>query len=119
MYWTAKLIMLIQQGRVGREGEGLSRGFGESRSFWEAGARLGLPHLPSLAEMQRKPSLSTGKRVCLGEGLANMELFLFLTTILQNFRLKALMDPAAIDITPESTGLGSIPRPYQFCLLPQ
>uniref|UniRef100_A0A8C6YDM9 Uncharacterized protein n=1 Tax=Naja naja TaxID=35670 RepID=A0A8C6YDM9_NAJNA len=64
-------------------------------------------------------AFSAGKRVCLGEGLANMEMFLFLTTILQNFRLKALMDPAAIDLTPESTGLGSIPRPYQFCLLPQ
>lgn len=57
--------------------------------------------------------------MCLGEGLANMELFLFLTTILQNFRLKALVNPTDIDITPESTGLGSIPRPYQFCLLPQ
>lgn len=37
-------------GSAGREGEGLSRGFGESRSFLGAGARLGLPHLPSLAE---------------------------------------------------------------------
>ncbi|XP_013911887.1 PREDICTED: cytochrome P450 2F3-like isoform X2 [Thamnophis sirtalis] len=64
-------------------------------------------------------AFSAGKRVCLGEGLANMELFLFLTTILQNFRLKALTDPSAIDISPESTGLGSIPRPYQLCLLPQ
>ncbi|XP_039217797.1 cytochrome P450 2F3-like isoform X1 [Crotalus tigris] len=64
-------------------------------------------------------AFSAGKRVCLGEGLANMELFLFLTTILQNFRLKALVDPMDIDITPESTGLGSIPRPYRFCLLPR
>ncbi|XP_063168435.1 cytochrome P450 2F3-like [Candoia aspera] len=64
-------------------------------------------------------AFSAGKRVCLGEGLANMELFIFLTTILQNFQLKALMCPADIDITPESTGLGSIPRAYQFCLLPR
>ncbi|XP_060114369.1 cytochrome P450 2F3-like [Heteronotia binoei] len=64
-------------------------------------------------------AFSAGKRVCLGEGLALMELFIFLTTILQNFRLKPLMDPQDIDITPESTGLGSIPRPYQFCLLPR
>ncbi|XP_053123281.1 cytochrome P450 2G1-like isoform X2 [Hemicordylus capensis] len=64
-------------------------------------------------------AFSAGKRVCLGEGLAIMELFLFLTTTLQNFKLKPLMDPQDIDITPESTGLGSIPRPYQFCLIPR
>lgn len=75
------------------------------------------------ARLGRDPSKAflspTGKRLCLGEGLANMELFIFLTTVLQNFRLKALANPAEIDITPESTGLGSIPRPYQFCLLPR
>ncbi|XP_062818822.1 cytochrome P450 2F3 [Anolis carolinensis] len=64
-------------------------------------------------------AFSAGKRVCLGENLALMELFIFLTTILQNFKLKPLMDPKDIDITPESTGLGSIPRPYKFCLLPR
>ncbi|XP_077788486.1 cytochrome P450 2F3-like [Podarcis muralis] len=62
-------------------------------------------------------AFSAGKRVCLGESLAVMELFIFLTTILQNFKLKPLMKPEDIDITPESTGLGSIPRPYQFCLI--
>uniref|UniRef100_A0A8C3HAU2 Cytochrome P450 n=1 Tax=Chrysemys picta bellii TaxID=8478 RepID=A0A8C3HAU2_CHRPI len=59
------------------------------------------------------------KRVCLGESLALMELFIFLTAILQNFTLRTLVAPAEIDITPESSGLGSIPRPYQFCLLPR
>ncbi|NXX61291.1 CP2F3 protein, partial [Scopus umbretta] len=60
-----------------------------------------------------------GKRVCLGEGLAVMELFIFLTTILQHFQLKAEEDPATIDITPESSGLGNIPRPYRLSLVPR
>ncbi|XP_069063351.1 cytochrome P450 2F2-like [Pleurodeles waltl] len=64
-------------------------------------------------------AFSAGKRICLGESLALMELFLFFTTILQNFKLKALVHPKDIDITPESSGLGNIPRPYKICFLPR
>ncbi|KAM4642695.1 cytochrome P450 2C16-like [Discoglossus pictus] len=62
---------------------------------------------------------SSGKRICAGEGLARMELFLFLTTIFQNFTLKSPVDVEEIDLTPEMSGLGSIPRPYQVCFLPR
>ncbi|XP_036590306.1 cytochrome P450 2C18-like [Trichosurus vulpecula] len=61
---------------------------------------------------------SIGKRVCIGEGLARMELFLVLTTILQNFTLKPLIDPKDIDTTPISTGFGYVPPPYKLCFLP-
>ncbi|NXI43063.1 CP2F1 protein, partial [Galbula dea] len=64
-------------------------------------------------------AFSAGKRVCLGEGLALMELFIFLTTILQHFQLQAEEDPATIDISPESSGLGNIPRPYRLALIPR
>nr|XP_014350151.1 PREDICTED: cytochrome P450 2G1-like isoform X1 [Latimeria chalumnae] len=60
---------------------------------------------------------STGKRICLGEGLARMELFLFFTTLLQNFTFKSLVDPEEIDITPGLSGFGNLPRPYEFCAL--
>ncbi|KAH0620188.1 hypothetical protein JD844_020194 [Phrynosoma platyrhinos] len=62
---------------------------------------------------------SAGKRICAGEGLARMELFLFLTTILQNFKLKPLKDPKDIDITPLTSGMGHIPQPYRLCVVPR
>ncbi|XP_052028297.1 cytochrome P450 2C38-like isoform X3 [Apodemus sylvaticus] len=61
---------------------------------------------------------SAGKRACVGEGLARMELFLFLTTILQNFKLKSLVHPKDIDMTPVVNGLVSLPPPYQLCFIP-
>ncbi|XP_054546182.1 cytochrome P450 2C19-like isoform X3 [Talpa occidentalis] len=63
-------------------------------------------------------AFSAGKRVCVGEGLARMELFLFLTTILQKFTLKSVVDPKDIDPTPVASGLTSLPPPYQICFIP-
>ncbi|XP_021555500.1 cytochrome P450 2C41 isoform X2 [Neomonachus schauinslandi] len=63
-------------------------------------------------------AFSAGKRVCVGEGLARMELFLFLTTILQKFTLKSLVDPKDIDTTPIASGFGHVPPPYQVCFIP-
>lgn len=63
-------------------------------------------------------SFPPGKRSCAGEGLARMELFLFLTTILQNFKLKSLVHPKDIDTTPVVNGFASVPLPFQLCFIP-
>ncbi|XP_065276794.1 cytochrome P450 2G1-like isoform X3 [Emys orbicularis] len=62
---------------------------------------------------------SSGKRICLGEALARMELFLFFTTILQRFTLKPLMAPEDIDTKPLESGFAKIPPFYQLCVVPR
>uniref|UniRef100_A0ACB8FTE7 Cytochrome P450 2G1 n=1 Tax=Sphaerodactylus townsendi TaxID=933632 RepID=A0ACB8FTE7_9SAUR len=60
---------------------------------------------------------SSGKRICLGEALARMELFLFFTTILQSFRLKPLGLPEDIDPSPLESGFANIAPMYQMCMV--
>ncbi|XP_049643129.1 cytochrome P450 2B11-like isoform X2 [Suncus etruscus] len=62
---------------------------------------------------------STGKRVCLGESIARAELFLFFTTILQNFTVATDKAPEDIDLTPMECGVGKLPPPYKIRFLPR
>ncbi|XP_066494477.1 cytochrome P450 2G1-like isoform X1 [Tiliqua scincoides] len=62
---------------------------------------------------------SSGKRICLGEAMARMELFLYFTTTLQHFSLKSLVAPEDIDISPKVSGFGNIPPTYELCLVPR
>lgn len=60
---------------------------------------------------------SIGKRICLGEGIARNELFLFFTTILQNFSVSSPVAPKDIDLNPKESGFGKVPPTYQVCFL--
>ncbi|XP_062070593.1 cytochrome P450 2E1-like [Lepus europaeus] len=64
-------------------------------------------------------AFSAGKRVCVGEGLARMELFLLLSAILQHFNLKSLVDPEDIDLRSIAVGFGRIPPRYKLCVVPR
>ncbi|KAM3930496.1 cytochrome P450 2K1-like [Leptodactylus fuscus] len=60
---------------------------------------------------------SAGKRSCVGENLAKMELFLFFTRLLQNFTFKA-SPGATLDLNPV-VGLTIGPLPHKICAVPR
>uniref|UniRef100_A0A8C5WMD0 Cytochrome P450 n=1 Tax=Leptobrachium leishanense TaxID=445787 RepID=A0A8C5WMD0_9ANUR len=64
-------------------------------------------------------AFSAGKRSCPGESLAWMEFFLFLTTILQNFKLISQTRFTESDITPKLAGFLNEPIHYELSFIPR
>ncbi|XP_063074385.1 cytochrome P450 2K1-like [Engraulis encrasicolus] len=61
---------------------------------------------------------SAGRRACVGESLARMELFIFFTSLLQRFRFTAPpgVSEDELDLTPV-VGLTANPTPHKLCAL--
>ena len=57
--------------------------------------------------------LFSGRRHCLGEQLARMEMFLFFTTLLQRFHLQ--FPPGTVPTVTPKLGMTLQPKPYSIC----
>ncbi|XP_076837606.1 cytochrome P450 2G1-like isoform X2 [Brachyhypopomus gauderio] len=62
---------------------------------------------------------SAGKRSCVGESLARMEIFLFIVSLLQNFTFSTPGGPDSVDPTPEISGFANLPRKFQLIASPR
>ncbi|KPP57392.1 cytochrome P450 2K1-like, partial [Scleropages formosus] len=68
-------------------------------------------------DLQRLPP-PQGRRACVGETLAKMELFLFFTALLQRFRFHPPQGIRSEDLGLSSLpGLTNLPRPYELSLM--
>ncbi|KAM4019963.1 cytochrome P450 2F2-like isoform 1-T2 [Anomaloglossus baeobatrachus] len=78
--------------------------------------------LDGSGKLMKRESLmpfSIGKRICPGKSLANMEIFIFITTLLQNFTIKSPVAPEKISVAAVGSGLGHIPPSFEICLMPR
>uniref|UniRef100_H2L6R8 Cytochrome P450, family 2, subfamily Y, polypeptide 3 n=1 Tax=Oryzias latipes TaxID=8090 RepID=H2L6R8_ORYLA len=62
---------------------------------------------------------SAGKRACVGESLARMELFVFIVSLLQNFTFSAPNGPDSINLDPEYSGLTNQHCRYELIATPR
>ncbi|XP_044210953.1 cytochrome P450 2F3-like [Thunnus albacares] len=62
---------------------------------------------------------SAGKRSCVGESLARMEIFLFMVSLLQRFTFSCPGGPDSIDLSPEFSGFANVPRRYDIIATPR
>uniref|UniRef100_A0A8C6LW79 Cytochrome P450, family 2, subfamily Y, polypeptide 3 n=1 Tax=Nothobranchius furzeri TaxID=105023 RepID=A0A8C6LW79_NOTFU len=62
---------------------------------------------------------SAGKRACVGESLARMELFIFIVALLQDFTFSCSEGPDSINLMPEYGGFANVPRRYRIIATPR
>ncbi|KAM9323981.1 cytochrome P450 2F3-like [Gastrophryne carolinensis] len=57
---------------------------------------------------------SAGRRICPGETLARMELFIFFTSLLQKFNFKPVVPKEELDLSPRECGFGNVAHEYEI-----
>ncbi|XP_034556766.1 cytochrome P450 2F5-like [Notolabrus celidotus] len=62
---------------------------------------------------------SAGKRSCVGESLARMEIFLFMVSLLQRFTFSVSGGPDSVDLSPELSSFANVPRRYNIIATPR
>ncbi|XP_028275247.1 cytochrome P450 2G1-like isoform X2 [Parambassis ranga] len=62
---------------------------------------------------------SAGKRACVGESLARMELFIFLVSLLQHFTFSCAEGPDSINLAAEYSSFANLPRRYEIIATPR
>ncbi|XP_070762714.1 cytochrome P450 2G1-like [Enoplosus armatus] len=62
---------------------------------------------------------AAGKRACVGESLARMELFIFLVSLLRHFTFSCSEGPDSINLIPEYSSFANLPRRHQIIATPR
>ncbi|XP_078422644.1 cytochrome P450 2K1-like isoform X1 [Cetorhinus maximus] len=91
------------------------------KSQWEKPDEFNPAHfLDATGKFVRRDAFipfSTGRRICPGETLAKVELFLFFVSLLQKFDLHSPPGVTELDLTPVVGGILN-PKPHQVCVKP-
>ena len=65
------------------------------------------------------PHPPSGKRACVGESLARMEIFLFLVSLIQRFTFSSPSGPDSMNLAPEYSSFANLAHSYQLIATPR
>ncbi|KAM8853414.1 cytochrome P450 2F3-like isoform 2-T2 [Synchiropus picturatus] len=95
----------------------------KSEKSWESPLDFNPQHfLDQNGNFKSNPAFlpfSAGKRACVGESLARMELFLFMVSLLQSFTFSCPGGPDSVDLNPEYSSFANLPRRNQIIATPR